>query len=106
MNRTLELGIISGGGTARELIECINFASQVLGENFGLNISLKESPNVYKTFYDIQHLPSREVDRVVKDEAEKLLADYRSFAENVHAVFRTAINAETLYLVRAKTLTV
>ena len=105
MNK-FSIGIIVGGGVGSELVDCFSGAAAIVGKKLGLNMHVDVSPNRYSTFYDLQDKDINEITSLVKADARLLVDDYRRFAHSVQAVFRTAINAEALYIARAQTLSV
>jgi isocitrate/isopropylmalate dehydrogenase len=104
MSNDVQIGMAVGRGTGAELASVFERVVGRLGEIYSLTPAIRRSPRIYGSYFSL--LPEREVERIKAATAEDAL-HYEEFcreqaAEGVTAVFRTAINAQSLYLVRER----
>lgn len=96
-----KIGLITGGGTGSELGKYFKLVCNAIAEANDLRIDIIEYPHVFKTYYDVRNLNRDEVGQIVKEDCNKLQKAYRQFHnDGCNVIFRTALNAETLYLAR------
>lgn len=98
---SLKIGIIVGKGTGKELKEVfVNFVTQV-GKYLGKKIELKVCDYEFNTYNSLIHFDPFKAKQICKKELIILKNFYqRFFKENGRIIFKTAINAETLYRLR------
>ncbi len=101
----LTIGLAVGDGTGPELAAVFRRAVAALAGNRGAPVTIAASPEIYATFTGqlAKCLPARDVARRAESDANAYEAFLRGLvAAGAPAVFRTAINAQTLYLVRER----
>ncbi|MFC5289925.1 isocitrate/isopropylmalate family dehydrogenase [Actinokineospora guangxiensis] len=97
------VGLAVGGGTGPELAEVFERVLQRLGEAHGVGFDIVRSPRVYDSYVSLRSLGIGEIRRRTQEDAEHYEQFCRALAgRGVAAVFRTAINAQSLYLVRQR----
>ena len=100
--QVLRVGLAVGAGTGPELADVFtNVISRIAGL-YGLTIQLERSSRTYHTYFSLLDVDDQQVirDRVLED-----VKDYENFclqeiARGTRVIFRTAINAQSLYIVR------
>jgi len=104
-NASLKIGLAVGGGTGPELRDVFEKTLLALGDASQETFSLQACPRLFRTYASMagSAMTSAEVARVAKEDA----AAYEAFLfglrdEGCKVVFRTAFNAETIYLVRER----
>jgi len=101
MNNHEKIGIIVGGGTGQELSIIFKRLLLVICKIFNKTVEFLEIDHIFNTYFHLRELPLNEIRRKNQEDL-KLLSEFytRCKAENCKIIFRTAINAETLYLFR------
>ncbi|KAF7626145.1 hypothetical protein AFLA_013541 [Aspergillus flavus NRRL3357] len=106
--KNLRLGIAIGHGTGRELTVVFKKVIQELARQHSLQVDFIESSRIYHSYHSLT--TSREEKDLIQHIAEETTLDaeeYRKFCETatangIAAIFRTAIHAQSLYLVRGQ----
>ncbi len=103
--KILRVGLAIGGGTGPELAEIFERALHELAAREKMHAEIIRSPREYRTYGPIAALTSAEAARTTEEDA----ADYIRFvrklaADGIRVAFRTAFNAQSLYLVRDELL--
>lgn len=106
--KNLQLGIAIGHGTGRELTVVFKKVIQELARQHSLQVDFIESSRIYHSYHSLT--TSREEKDLIQHIAEETTLDaeeYRKFCETatangIAAIFRTAIHAQSLYLVRGQ----
>lgn len=102
---TIRIGLAVGGGTGPELADIFERALGELAARHGARAEVARSPRVYRTYWPVAGLSSAEASRAADDDAAHYVAFVRDLAaRGVRACFRTAFNAQALYLVRDELL--
>ena len=101
----MKVGLAVGLGTGPELAAVFGRALQALAAQHGRRVELVTSEHRYQTFGGqlAELMPATEVARLADEDAEH----YERFVTDLHragarVIFRTAINAQPLYLVRER----
>ncbi|GIK00356.1 hypothetical protein Aspvir_004379 [Aspergillus viridinutans] len=104
--KNLRLGLAIGHGTGQELIAVFKKVIQALASKHPLNVEFIEASRIYHSYHTLT-VSGVEKDLVkhIADETSQDAEDYRNFCETaaangIAAIFRTAIHAQSLYLVR------
>ncbi|KAF7181546.1 hypothetical protein CNMCM7691_000765 [Aspergillus felis] len=104
--KNLRLGLAIGHGTGQELIAVFKKVIQALASKQSLNVEFIEASRIYHSYHTLT-VSGVEKDLVkhIADETSQDAEDYRNFCETaaangIAAIFRTAIHAQSLYLVR------
>ncbi|RHZ44058.1 putative isochorismatase family hydrolase [Aspergillus thermomutatus] len=104
--KNLRLGLAIGHGTGRELIAVFKKVIQVLASKYSLHVEFIEASRIYHSYHTLT-VSGEEKDLIkhIADETTQDAEDYRNFCETaaskgIAAIFRTAIHAQSLYLVR------
>lgn len=98
-----KIGLIKGGGTGPELVEIFKRVSSELVKIPGqtCDIEFIECPHQFKTYNEVRNSPGNSIKRTVETDLEKIRGFLKEFyREGGRLVFRTAMNAETLYIFR------
>ncbi|KOC14743.1 isochorismatase family hydrolase [Aspergillus flavus AF70] len=106
--KNLRLGIAIGHGTGRELTVVFKKVIQELAREHSLQVDFIESSRIYHSYHSLT--TSRGEKDLIQHIAEETTLDaegYRKFCETatangIAAIFRTAIHAQSLYLVRGQ----
>jgi len=103
--KILRVGLAIGGGTGPELAEIFERALRELAAREKMHAEIIRSPREYRTYGPMAALTSAEAVRATEEDA----ADYIRFvrelaADGIRVAFRTAFNAQSLYLVRDELL--
>jgi isocitrate/isopropylmalate dehydrogenase len=99
----LKVGLAVGGGTGPELAEVFEFALRCLTDIHGQAFDIVRSSHRYRTFFDMAgHAPVAAAATAYDDALayEDFLVDLAR--SDVRSVFRTAFNAESVYLARER----
>ncbi|KAA9166494.1 isocitrate dehydrogenase [Amycolatopsis acidicola] len=104
MTEKIEIGMAVGRGTGAELAATFERITARLGDIYARKPVITRSPRTYDTYHSL--LPELDVGRIKAATAEDA-GHYEAFcraqaARGVTAIFRTAINAQSLYLVRER----
>jgi isocitrate/isopropylmalate dehydrogenase len=98
------IGLAVGRGTGPELADVFERVLGALGEKHSLDITVVRSPKLYHSYFSLKDEGGIEqVGRLTEEDAEH----YEEFCRvqagrGTSAIFRTAINAQSLYLVRQR----
>lgn len=96
-----QIGLVTSGGTGPELARVFREATETFGPLQGEPAGIIECPHVFRSFTELHGLSAEECARIVECDLRELAGFYRSFyGGGGRYVFRTAVNAETLYAVR------
>lgn len=99
--RMVVVGIVTGGGTGRELVGAFKTLVHTVASRQGIPIDFVECPHTFLTYAEIEKGEPDIIHRAVESDLEKIHNFYTSFvASGGRTVFRSAINAETLYRLR------
>lgn len=97
-----KIALISGSGTGKELVELFDYAVKFISKIYGKKVITEYCNHTFSTYYNSKKYKSNEITKLVETDLLKLQDFYRDFYRNGgKAVFRTAINAETLYRFRS-----
>jgi tartrate dehydrogenase/decarboxylase / D-malate dehydrogenase len=97
-----QVGLIVGSGTGRELAEVFKWSVSRIAELIGKSVEVIECEHVFKSYHELLDWTPDQIEEAVQDDLERLTTFYRQFYRyGGRAVFRTAINAETLYRFRS-----
>ena len=101
--KTLRVALAVGRGTGPELADVFETAMLRLSNHFSVRLDLTRSPRVYHSYYSL--LAECHDQNARSEKTQQDTAHYERFckeeaAKDTHAIFRTAINAQSLYLVR------
>jgi isocitrate/isopropylmalate dehydrogenase len=102
----VRIGLAIGEGTGRELADVFEVTIREIAHHHSISISVDRSPRVYQSYHSLCGEDDADVERVAQLTQEDA-AHYEDFcrrlsADGVPAVFRTALNAQSLYLVRQR----
>ncbi|KAH1545461.1 hypothetical protein KXX57_004610 [Aspergillus fumigatus] len=104
--KNLRLGLAIGHGTGRELIAVFKKVIHALASKHSLHVDFIESSRIYHSYHTLT-VSGEEKDLIkhIADETTQDADEYRTFCETaaangIAAIFRTAIHAQSLYLVR------
>lgn len=103
------IGLVRGAGTGGELIEVFKHVCREVVSYLGIRdaIVFHEFPGIFSSYATLSRHSLEDQRRIVHEEAETLFDLYKRFRqEGGKFVFRTAVNAETLYRFRARALSV
>lgn len=96
-----KIGLITSGGTGPELSQVFRLATEAFARLQGASPEIMECPHTFRSFTELYGLSAAECTSIVERDLAELARFYRSF---YHAggryIFRTAVNAETLYALR------
>lgn len=104
--KTLRLGLAIGHGTGRELTEVFEKVVQKLASRYSLQLEFTRSTRTYHSYHTLTTSElEKDLIEHIADETTQDAEDYRQFCEaavanGIRAIFRTAIHAQSLYLVR------
>ncbi|WP_406633359.1 isocitrate/isopropylmalate family dehydrogenase [Amycolatopsis sp. WGS_07] len=102
------IALAVGEGTGPELADAFELTVNRFGEIYSVKPRVNRSPRVYGTYFSVPDRSDRDrISQLTREDA----AHYEDFCREQHlagvsAVFRTAINAQSLYLVRQRLLSV
>ncbi|HEX7304518.1 isocitrate/isopropylmalate family dehydrogenase [Lentzea sp.] len=99
------IGLAVGRGTGPELAEAFERVLTALGEASSVPIALTRSPRLYHSYFSLkaEARGTEEVRLLTEQDADHYEQFCRDLARaGTTAVFRTAINAQSLYLVRER----
>lgn len=96
-----QIGLITSGGTGPELSRVFRLAAEAFAQLQGEPIAIVECPHAFHSFTELRGLTPAECTRIVVHDLEELARFYRCFyGAGGRFIFRTAVNAETLYALR------
>ncbi|KAF7592024.1 hypothetical protein BBP40_000805, partial [Aspergillus hancockii] len=104
--KTLRLGLAIGHGTGRELTAVFEKVIQKLASQYSLQLEFTRSTRTYHSYHTLTTSGSeKDLIEHIADETTQDAEHYRLFCESavangIRAIFRTAIHAQSLYLVR------
>ncbi|OJZ83590.1 hypothetical protein ASPFODRAFT_193072 [Aspergillus luchuensis CBS 106.47] len=104
--QTVRLGLAVGHGTGRELVAVFERVIQTLAKQYSVNFEFVRSSSTYHSYHTLTVSgEDKNLITHIADETTKDAIDYQHFCENaaaagIAAIFRTAIHAQSLYLVR------
>jgi len=99
--RMNKIGVVVGSGTGRELVGVFRRTLNKIAEILGKQIDIIECEHEFGTYESLRNASSRQIEKIIYDELETLHSFYKKFYSlGGRTIFRTAINAETLYLFR------
>ncbi|KAE8374341.1 hypothetical protein BDV26DRAFT_44698 [Aspergillus bertholletiae] len=104
--KTLRLGLAVGHGTGRELTAVFKRVIHELTDQYSLQVEFIESPHVYHSYHSLAtSVGEKDLIQHIADETARDAEEYRKFCETagangITAIFRTAMHAQSLYLVR------
>lgn len=95
------IGLAVGRGTGPELADVFEQVLAALGRLHGKEIHVRRSPRAYHSYFTLE--ATGDVERLTRQDARHYEEFCRDLASGgVTALFRTAINAQSLYLVRER----
>jgi len=96
-----KIGLVIGSGTGRELGEVFKYSLNVITQMLEEQVEVVEFPYEFKTYKALRLSTLDQIRESVCQDLEALISFYKSFYQTGgRIIFRTAINAETLYLFR------
>jgi tartrate dehydrogenase/decarboxylase / D-malate dehydrogenase len=96
-----QIGLITSGGTGPELSGVFRLAAEAFAQLQGEPLEIVECPHTFRSFTELHGLTAAECTGIVERDLDELARFYRSFyKEGGRFLFRTAVNAETLYALR------
>lgn len=96
-----KIGIVVGGGTGRELVEVFKRTLNKIMEISKKHIVIVECEHEFCTYESLRNHSFHQIEKIIHNELEILFSFYKKFyLSGGRVIFRTAINAETLYLFR------
>lgn len=96
------IGLIVGSGTGRELADVFTQGVSRIAGLLGKKVEVVECDHVFKSYHELLGRTHAQIEQVVRNDLERLDDFYRQlYRSGGRAVFRTAINAETLYRFRS-----
>ncbi|GLW90300.1 isocitrate/isopropylmalate family dehydrogenase [Actinokineospora globicatena] len=97
------VGLAVGRGTGPELARVFERTLDAVGEVWGTRFSVVRSSRLYHSYFSLTGLSPEQIRECTQGDAEHYEEFCRTQASaGVEAVFRTAINAQSLYLVRQR----
>ena len=106
-NRALpaRVGYIAGRGTGKELADVFERVMTYLSSRYSISIELQRSPRVFHSYNSLMSDFGNQRD--IECETTEDVKQYEDFcrtqaAQGTQVIFKTAINAQSLYLVRQR----
>ena len=97
----IKIGVIVGGGTGRELADVFVNTLDMIATLLGLDVDIRACQYEFSSYATLRGFPSQQIERTVREELRILESFYKCFYSlGGRVIFRTAINAETLYSFR------
>lgn len=97
----MKVGIIRGGGTGSELTKVFKYAIGTICDRIRKKVEIVECPHIFSTYAQSRHDLPKVIEEKVATDIQALSDFYHDFCQSGgKVVFRTAINAEILYLFR------
>lgn len=97
------IGLAVGRGTGTELAAVFERVMGRLGEVYSARLGIRRSPRVYHSYVSLRGEGIERIRRLTGQDAEHYEQFCRAqVAHGTPAIFRTAINAQSLYLVRQR----
>lgn len=102
-----KIGVVIGGGTGKELANIFTQTFDKIAQKFQVPIDVIHCNYEFTTYKEVRHLDHVRVRKIVREELKLLEEFYKEFyTGGGRVIFRTAINAETLYEFRRRHLAV
>lgn len=96
-----KVGLIVGSGTGRELADVFRDGVRRMAAMLGRDVEVVECEHEFNSYHHLIDSTPELIEGIVTDDLQRLGDFYRDFYRSGgRAVFRTAINAETLYRFR------
>lgn len=102
MGKSIKIGIIKGKGTGHELSVIFKSFIEKINEKLKLPIEFQEQSIEFETFWSLHNKNINYIQKKTNDNVIALNKVFDSYFENVDIIFRTGINAESLYILRQK----
>lgn len=100
---TSKVGLATGGGTGPEIAGVFERALSLLADAHATAFELIRSPRRYRSYFDVAALSAAAAAAAAAEDARAYEDFLLELAERgVRAVFRTAFNAESLYITRER----
>lgn len=100
---TMQIGIIEGGGTGVELAEVFRRAVATMAEPHGLKPQFTIHDHRMRTYSGIHLAEPSVIAKSVEEDVASMQRFFEAFHDRGgHAVFRTAVNAQALYVLRRR----
>lgn len=97
----IKIGVIVGGGTGRELADVFVNSLDMIAPILGLNVDITECEHKFSSYATLRGFSFEQIERSIREELRILESFYKRFYSlGGRVIFRTAINAETLYSFR------
>ena len=100
----LKVGIAVGRGTGPELADVFERVIRGLASRYSIEVKTQRSPRLYHSYFSLQEYFSNDPEdiRRITSQDVKHYLDFCSkiVATDCNVIFRTAINAQSLYLIR------
>lgn len=96
------VGVITGNGTGNELVDVFKTAVARITNKLGKEVEVIDCEHEFRSYHGLLDREPAEIEAFVEEDLAKLIEFYKDFyASGGRAIFRSAINAETLYRFRA-----
>jgi isocitrate/isopropylmalate dehydrogenase len=96
-----QIGLVTGGGTGPELAHVFRGAVEAFSKLVNRGIEIALCPHEFRSFTELEGLAQDACRRIVEQDVRELARFYQEFhTSGGRHIFRTAVNAETLYTVR------
>ncbi len=96
------VGVITGNGTGSELVDVFKTAVSRITNKLGKEVEVIDCEHEFRSYHGLLNREPAEIEAAVEEDLAKLLEFYKEFySAGGRAIFRSAINAETLYRFRA-----
>ena len=100
---TLRVGLLVGRGTGSELAQVFEIVILRLAALYSTQVEIHRSPRIYHSYFSL--LKEHQDGKEIEDETSKDVNHFEEFclneaAQGTRATFKTAINAQSLYLIR------
>lgn len=98
----IRVGAITGNGTGMELVDVFKSAVSRITNKLGKEVEVIDCEHNFRSYHGLLDNSPAEIEAAVEEDLTKLSEFYTDFySAGGRAIFRTAINAETLYRFRA-----
>jgi isocitrate/isopropylmalate dehydrogenase len=101
----VKVGLATGEGTGRELADVFEAVIREIAHRYGVRIGIDRSPRIYHSYHSLCGESDDDAERIAQltEDNAAHYEDFRRLSDSgVPAVFRTALNAQSLYLVRQR----
>jgi len=96
-----KVGLIVGSGTGRELTDVFSRSLKRIADVLGKPVEVLECEHEFCSYHHMLDWTPERIEEAVEDDLERLMNFYSEFYRSGgRAIFKTAINAETLYRFR------